>query len=81
MTNAENLKIKQTKINNISFKELSIIKDFIFWVDILPDGQTYKNWKIENGLETCELKNIPNGPTYTKFNNKNDLFIRRRKNF
>ena len=43
MTNAENFKIKQTKINNISFKELSIIKDFIFWVDILPDAQTYKN--------------------------------------
>ena len=43
MTNTENFKIKQTKINNVSFKELSIIKDLIFWVDILPEGQTYKN--------------------------------------
>ena len=43
MTNTENFKIKQREIKNMSFKELSIIKNIIFWVDRIPDGQTYKN--------------------------------------
>ena len=43
MSNEENLKISKSNINNSSFKELSIIKKFIFWVDIVPDGEIYKN--------------------------------------
>ncbi len=43
MNDSENLKIKKGDIKNSSFKELSIIKKFIFWVDILPDGKTYNN--------------------------------------
>ncbi len=43
MSNAKNLKIKQIDKKNISFKELSLIKNIIFWVDIIPDDQTYKN--------------------------------------
>ena len=43
MSNAENSKIKNSDINNSSFKELSIIKKFIFWVDTISDGKTNNN--------------------------------------
>tara|TARA_A100000164_G_scaffold373090_1_gene403549 strand:+ start:1013 stop:2941 length:1929 start_codon:yes stop_codon:yes gene_type:complete len=43
MSNAENLKIKQRDIKNISFKEASIIKNFTFWLDMIPDGKTKNN--------------------------------------
>ena len=43
MSKAENLKIKKSDIKNSSFKELSIIKNFIFWVDIIPNGKTHNN--------------------------------------
>ena len=43
MSNSENLKINKSDIKNLSFKELSIIKKFIFWVDIIPDRKTYNN--------------------------------------
>ncbi len=43
MSNAKNLKINQIDKKNISFKELSLIKNMIFWVDIIPDDQTNKN--------------------------------------
>ena len=43
MSNAENFKIKQSNIKNISFKELSIIKNFIFWLDTIPDGKRNRN--------------------------------------
>ena len=43
MSNSENLKIKQTDIENSSFKELSIIKNFIFWLDSIPSGKTRNN--------------------------------------
>ncbi len=43
MSNAKNLKIKQIDKKNISFKELSLIKNMIFWVDIIPDDQIPKN--------------------------------------
>ncbi len=43
MSNAKDLKIKQSETKNISFKELSLIKDMIFWVDIIPNEQIYRN--------------------------------------
>ncbi len=43
MSNTENLKIRQSDIKKISFKETSLIKNMIFWVDVIPDKQTYKN--------------------------------------
>ena len=43
MSNAKNFKIKQSDTKKISFKELSIIKNFIFWVDMIPNEQTQKN--------------------------------------
>ena len=43
MSNSDNLNIKEKNIQNISFKELSIIKSIIFWVDIIPLENTTKN--------------------------------------
>ncbi len=43
MSNSENLKIKQSNIKNSSFKEISIIRNFIFWVDIISDGEIHNN--------------------------------------
>ena len=43
MSNAKNLKIKKSDTKKISFKELSLIKNMIFWVDIVPDEQKDKN--------------------------------------
>ena len=43
MSNSENIKIKKSDIKNSSFTDLSIIKNFIFWVDIIPKGKTYNN--------------------------------------
>ena len=43
MSKAENLKIKKSDIKNSSFQDLSIIKNFIFWVDIIPNGKTRNN--------------------------------------
>ena len=43
MSNAKNLKNKQSDTKKISFKELSLIKDMIFWVDIVSNEQNDKN--------------------------------------
>ena len=43
MSKADNLKIKKSDIKNSSFKELSIIKNFIFWVDIIHEEKTHNN--------------------------------------
>ena len=43
MSKAENLKINKSYIKNSSFKELSIIKKFIFWVDIISEGEGNNN--------------------------------------
>ncbi len=43
MVNSENFKKEQSDIKDLSFKELSIIKKFIFWVDTIPDRKTHNN--------------------------------------
>ena len=43
MSNDTNLKINQIDIKKISFNELSLIKNIIFWVDIIPNEKTHKN--------------------------------------
>ncbi len=43
MSNSQNLKIKESDNKKRSYKELSLIKNMIFWVDIIPDEKTYKN--------------------------------------
>ena len=43
MSNAKNLKIKQIDKKKISSKELSFMKNMIFWVDSIPEDQKHKN--------------------------------------
>ncbi|MDC3119158.1 prolyl oligopeptidase family serine peptidase, partial [Prochlorococcus sp. AH-716-K03] len=43
MSNAKNLKIKQRETKKISFKELSLINNMIFWIDNINDDPMDKN--------------------------------------
>ena len=43
MSNSEIFKIKQSDTKKSFFKEISIIKNFIFWIDIIPDGKIHNN--------------------------------------
>jgi len=39
MSNNDNLKVGQTESKKIAFKELTIIGDIIFWIDVFGEGQ------------------------------------------
>ena len=39
MSNVDKLKVKQTESKKTSFKELTIIRDTIFWIDVVGEGQ------------------------------------------
>ena len=39
MSNDEKLKVRQTDIEERAFKELTILRDTIFWIDVVGDGQ------------------------------------------
>ena len=39
MSNDDKLKVKQTVSKKKSFKELTIIRDIIFWIDVVGAGQ------------------------------------------
>ena len=39
----QNLKNKQKDIKETSFKELSLLRNMIFWVDIIPEEQSKRN--------------------------------------
>jgi len=39
MSNDEQLKVKQTVSKKKSFKELTIVRDIIFWIDLVGEGQ------------------------------------------
>ncbi len=43
MSNSDNLKLRKKDIKNSSFKEVSIIKKFIFWVDNIADRKINNN--------------------------------------
>ena len=38
MSNVDKLKLGQGELRNIAFKELSILGNNIFWVDVVSDG-------------------------------------------
>ena len=44
MSNDDKLKVRQTESKNKAFKELTIIRDTIFWIDVVGEGQN------ENGI-------------------------------
>ena len=39
MSNDEQLKVRQTVSKKKSFKELTFIRDTIFWIDVVGEGQ------------------------------------------
>ena len=39
MNNDDNLKVRQTESKKKAFKELTIIRDIIFWIDVVGEGQ------------------------------------------
>ena len=39
MSNDDQLKVKQTVSKKKSFKELTIVRDIIFWIDLVSEGQ------------------------------------------
>ena len=39
MSNNDNLKVGQTESKKKAFKELTIIRDTIFWIDVVGEGQ------------------------------------------
>ena len=39
MSNDDKLKVRQTESKKNAFKELTIIRDTIFWIDVVGEGQ------------------------------------------
>ena len=39
MSNDDQLKVRQTVSKKNSFKELTIVRDIIFWIDLVGEGQ------------------------------------------
>ena len=42
MSNDDKLKVRQTESKKNAFKELTIIRDTIFWIDVFDEGQNAK---------------------------------------
>ena len=51
MSNDDKLKVRQTESKKIAFKELTIIRDTIFWIDVVGEGQN-ENAILQDHLMT-----------------------------
>ncbi len=70
MSNDDKLKVRQTKSKKIAFKELTIIRDTIFWIDVVGEGQN------ENAIFARPFNNkkaFPQKLTTKKFKIKNNF--------
>ena len=70
MSNDDKLKVKQTVSKKKSFKELTIIKDILFWIDVVGEGQN------ENAIFVRpfdDKKAFPQKLTSKKYNIKNNF--------
>ncbi|MDC3134839.1 prolyl oligopeptidase family serine peptidase [Prochlorococcus sp. AH-716-J09] len=70
MSNDDKLKVRQTESKKISFKELTIIRDTIFWIDVVGEGQN------ENAIFARPFNNkeaFPQKLTSKKYNIKNNF--------
>ncbi len=70
MSNDDQLKVRQTVSKKKSFKELTIVRDMIFWIDLFGEGQN------ENAIFARpfnEKKAIPQKLTSKKYNIKNNF--------
>ncbi len=70
MSNDDKLKVRQTESKKNAFKELTIIRDAIFWIDVVGEGQN------ENAIFARpfnDKKAIPQQLTSKKYNIKNNF--------
>jgi len=70
MSNDDKLKVRQTESIKNAFKELSIIRDTIFWIDVVGEGQN------ENAIFARPFnakKGLPQKLTSKKFYIKNNF--------
>jgi len=70
MRNDDKLKVRQTESKKIAFKELTIIRDTIFWIDVVGEDQN------ENAIFARPFNNkeaFPQKLTSKKYNIKNNF--------
>ncbi|WP_288260456.1 S9 family peptidase [uncultured Prochlorococcus sp.] len=70
MSNDDKLKVRQTESKKKAFKELTIIRDTIFWIDVVGEG------KNENAIFARPFNNkeaFPQKLTNKKYNIKNNF--------
>ncbi len=70
MSNDDNLKVRQTVSEKKSFKELTIIRNIIFWIDVVDEGQN------ENAIFVRPFNDkeaVPQKLTSKKYNIKNNF--------
>jgi len=70
MSNDDQLKVRQTASKKQSFKELTIVRDVIFWIDLVGEGQN------ENAIFARpfnEKEAFPQKLTSNKYNIKNNF--------
>ncbi len=70
MSNDEKLKVRQTESKKNAFKELTIIRDTIFWIDVVGEGQN-ENAIFARPFNVKEA--IPQQLTSKKYNIKNNF--------
>ncbi len=89
MSNDDKLKVKQTESQKKSFKELTIIRDTIFWIDVVGEGQNenaifvrpFNDKKAFPQKLTSNKHNIKNnfhgygGKSYKCINFKNNFYL------
>ena len=70
MSNDDKLKVRQTESKKKAFKELTIIRDTIFWIDVVGEGQN------ENAIFARPFNDkqaFPQKLTSKKYNIKNNF--------
>ncbi len=89
MSNGDKLKVKQNESKKIAYKELTIIRDYIFWIDVVGKGQNenaifarpFNNKDAFPQKLTCKKYNIKNnfhgygGKSYKCINFKNKFYL------
>ena len=89
MSNDDKLKVMQTESKKKAFKELTIIRDIIFWIDVVDQGQNEnaifaRPFNDKEALPqklTIQKSNIKNnfhgygGKSYKCINFKNNFYL------
>ena len=70
MSNADQLKVRQTVSKKNSFKELTIVRDIIFWIDLVGEGLN-ENAIFARPFNEKEV--FPQQLTNRKYNIKNNF--------